>query len=259
MERRTSATSRRRRRCRRTGSRDRASCRRRTAGWPPRRPGSAPLSRTGACRARYPRSPRPAAAAAFWRAGAVWWSAPPSSGRAWARACGPAARSRGTRSRTGSPRSRSSCRRRTGPAATRSLSEYPARAARPALLAGGLRRLGHGCVEYLPHHLAQVVVRLVHDDLARGAIATVEDLLEAVEIALGAKLLGVRPQPLHEPARQLGDRHPLLVRQVDEVGAQAVPGRQPLVLVEHLVRVAGQLLAAVEVLAQLLHHGLHER
>ena len=54
-------------------------------------------------------------------------------------------------------------------------------------------------------------------------------------------------------------RHARRVRQVHERALEPVARGEELVLVEHLVRVAGQLVALLELLAQLLHHRLDER
>src|SRR6185503_2704395 len=60
------------------------------------------------------------------------------------------------------------------------------------LFAGGLGGLGDGRVEDLANHLAQVVIGLVDGALARRPVALVQDVLDAVEVVLGAQLLGVR-------------------------------------------------------------------
>ena len=66
-------------------------------------------------------------------------------------------------------------------------------------------------------------------------------------------------QPLVKPPRERLRAHRLALGQVDQLAVEPVPRRQPLVLVEHLVRVVAELLAGVEVLGQLLDHRLDQR
>src|SRR3954469_23566867 len=102
----------------------------------------------------------------------------------------------------------------------------------------GLRSRGR---HDLGHDLAQVVVGLVDDDLARGAVAAGQEILDPVQRAVRAEVLGVLAQAIEEPARQLLGLDALAGRQVDELAVEAVPRGQPLVLVEHLPRVVGEL------------------
>src|SRR3954463_2143867 len=101
-------------------------------------------------------------------------------------------------------------------------------------VASGARRF-----DDLGHDLAQVVVGLVDDDLALGAAALGEQVLDAGEVARGPDLLGVLAQPVQEPARQVLGGDPVARRQVDELAAQPVASGQPLVLVEDLPLVVG--------------------
>src|SRR5215210_7757435 len=84
-----------------------------------------------------------------------------------------------------------------------------------------IANLGTGGLDDLAHDLAQVVVGLVDDHLARAAVAVRE--------------------------------------QVHELRVEPVARRQPFVLVEHLPRVGGELLARAEMLGELLDHGLDQR
>ena len=59
------------------------------------------------------------------------------------------------------------------------------------------------------------------------------------------------------PGQRLGG-DPLVVGKVHQLPLEAVAGRQPLVLVEHLEGVARQPLAGIEVLTQLAHQALNE-
>src|SRR3954447_3502021 len=110
----------------------------------------------------------------------------------------------------------------------------------------------------LCHHFAEIVVGLVDDQLASAAVAAVEDVLDAVEVVGRAQLLGVRADPLQDPLRQLLGRHPCRLRQVDQLALEAVASSDELVLVEHLVWEARQLLPSVEVIPELLHERLDE-
>src|SRR3954451_936981 len=74
----------------------------------------------------------------------------------------------------------------------------------------------------LVHDLAQVVVRLIDDELPRSAVAAVEQVLDAVELAGRAELLGVRPDPLEHAHRELAGGHALGLRKVDELLVEAV-------------------------------------
>src|SRR4051812_8899920 len=62
------------------------------------------------------------------------------------------------------------------------------------LFARYIDRLGHGRLQDLADDLSQVVVRLVDHDLTRGAVAAVEDVLEAIELLDRAEVLRVRPE-----------------------------------------------------------------
>ncbi len=66
-------------------------------------------------------------------------------------------------------------------------------------------------------------------------------------------------QAIEQPPGERSRRHPVGAGQVDDLALETVAGRQPLVLVEHLPRVGGQLLALAEVLGQLAHHRLNQR
>src|SRR5918997_615283 len=80
----------------------------------------------------------------------------------------------------------------------------PAPARRPSGGAPGLRR-GH--LDDVGHQLAQVVVGLVHDDLAGGPVAVVEDVLDALPLALRAEVLRVLAQPVEQAPHQLARRN----------------------------------------------------
>src|SRR3954470_9602354 len=84
-------------------------------------------------------------------------------------------------------------------------------------VASGARRF-----DDLGHDLAQVVVGLVDDDLALGAAALGQQILDAGEVARGPDLLGVLAQAVQQPARQVLGRDPVARRQVDELAAQPV-------------------------------------
>src|SRR4051812_19866759 len=63
----------------------------------------------------------------------------------------------------------------------------------------GLRSRGR---HDLGHDLAQIVVGLVDDDLARGAVAAGQEILDPVERIARAEVLGVLAQAIEETARQ---------------------------------------------------------
>ena len=102
----------------------------------------------------------------------------------------------------------------------------------------------------LRHDLVEVVVRLVDDDLARGAVAALEQVADAVEGVRRAEILRVRGQAIEQPAGQRLRADALVRGQVDDLALEAVARREPLVLVEHLPRVVRQRLALVVVLAR---------
>src|SRR4051795_8426928 len=77
----------------------------------------------------------------------------------------------------------------------------------------GLRDGGR---EDLAHDLAEIVVRLEDDDLAGGAVAAVEELLEALEVVDRAQVLRMRPQAVHQAAGEGSRVHAVHLRQVDE-------------------------------------------
>src|SRR3954451_21167128 len=74
-------------------------------------------------------------------------------------------------------------------------------------VASGSRRFDN-----LGHDLAQVVVGLVDDDLALGAAALGQQILDAGEVAGGADLLGVLAQPVEQPVGQVLRRDPVARR-----------------------------------------------
>src|SRR4051812_33639333 len=99
----------------------------------------------------------------------------------------------------------------------------------------------------LGHDLAQVVIGLVDHDLAGRAVAMVEEVVQGLEVAGRPQVLGVLTGPIVQAPGQLLGAHPLLGGEVDELALEAVAGGQPLVLVDHLVRVLRELLPRVEV------------
>src|SRR5439155_19110944 len=58
-------------------------------------------------------------------------------------------------------------------------------------------------LDYLGHDLAEVVVGLVDDQLARAAVAPVEDVLDGVELVHRAQVLSVPPHPLEHALSEL--------------------------------------------------------
>src|SRR2546423_6455180 len=95
----------------------------------------------------------------------------------------------------------------------------------------GAAALRRGLVDDLPHDLAQVVVRLVDDDLAGGPVAALEQVIDRRQLALRAELLGVPANALdHAPGQLLGP-HAVLARQVDQLAVEPVPRGEPIVLV----------------------------
>src|SRR2546423_8668914 len=69
--------------------------------------------------------------------------------------------------------------------------------------------LRRGLLHDLAHHLAEVVVGLVDDDLARRAVAALEEVLDRRELSVGAELLGGRANPVDHPPCQLLRRDPV--------------------------------------------------
>src|SRR4051794_35213619 len=118
--------------------------------------------------------------------------------------------------------------------------------------------LQSGLFDDLGHDLAQVVVGLVDHQLPGAAVAVVQDVVDAVQIVGRPQVLGMLHHAAQNPPRQLLGRHARGLGQVDQLPLEPVAGGEELVLVEHLVRVATQFLAGVEMLAQLLHERLHE-
>ena len=93
----------------------------------------------------------------------------------------------------------------------------------------------------LGHDLAQVVVGLVDDELARGAVAAVEQVLDPVELGGRAEVLRrARAGGRAGAARAPSSPTRSLDGQVDELAVEAVARGQPLVLVEHLPRVVAR-------------------
>src|SRR6476661_75313 len=121
------------------------------------------------------------------------------------------------------------------------------------------RALGGGGLDDLRHDLAEIVVGLVDDDLALGAAAAFQEVLDTRQIVGRAHLLGVLADAVEQAPREVlrGDPPPL--GQVDELARQPVARGQPLVLVEDLPLVVGQLLAGLEARGQLVDHRLDER
>src|SRR5436853_1589985 len=97
----------------------------------------------------------------------------------------------------------------------------------------------------LRHHLAQVVVRLVHHDLTRGAVAAVEQVVDALELGRRAQVLGVLAHAVEHAHHEVARAYTRRLGQVDELAVEPVPRGEPLVLVEHLVRVTRQALACL--------------
>src|SRR5438045_6073080 len=120
-------------------------------------------------------------------------------------------------------------------------------------------RLARGRGHDLGHDLAEVVVGFVDHDLARCAIAAIDQVLDALELGSRTEVFGMTTQPVHQALGQGARAHAVRVGQVDQLAVEAVAGRQPLVLVEHLPRVVGQVLARLVVLGELLDHRLDQR
>src|SRR3954466_984355 len=101
------------------------------------------------------------------------------------------------------------------------------------------RLLGQRGRRDLPHDLVQVVVRLVHDLLARRAVAALDQVDDALQLGGRAEILRVLGEPVVDAPREHLGRHALEAGEVDELAVEAVARSDPAVLVEHLVRVLG--------------------
>ena len=78
------------------------------------------------------------------------------------------------------------------------------------------------------------------------------------ELVGGAEVLRVLAQAVQQPLGQRLGRDPVAAGEVDQLALEPVARGQPLVLVEHLPRVVGELLARLEVLGELLDHRLDQ-
>src|SRR3954453_21929848 len=131
-------------------------------------------------------------------------------------------------------------RRRGTVLAARAPSAGAVRRRRPAADGRGGRGISHlatGALDDLGHQLAQVVVGLVDDELAVGAAAVLDEVLDRVELGRGAEVLRVVAQALDDPPREAARPDALRARKIDELPVDPVARREPLVLVEHLPRV----------------------
>src|SRR5439155_23856856 len=99
--------------------------------------------------------------------------------------------------------------------------------------------LARGRGHDLRHDLAEVVVGLVDHDLARCAVAAVDEVPDALELGRGAEVLGMTMEAVQEPLGQRASADALGAGQVDDLAVEPVAGRQPLVVVEHLPWVGG--------------------
>ena len=88
-----------------------------------------------------------------------------------------------------------------------------------------------------------------------------EDVLDPLELSLGAELAGVRDELLQPPADELGDRRPIPPARLEihQRRLEPVAGGQPLVLARQDPVERADLLAAVEPLAVHLHERLAVR
>src|SRR4051794_16510219 len=91
----------------------------------------------------------------------------------------------------------------------------------PASCRGWPLHRGRG--DDLRHDLAQIVVGLVDHDLARGAVAPLEQILHRLELTQRTQVLAMLAHPVDQPAGQLARRHPVPSGQVDELAVESVP------------------------------------
>src|SRR4051794_8585145 len=103
--------------------------------------------------------------------------------------------------------------------------------------AKGVARLSGRLLDDLADDLAEGLVRLPHDHLPRGAVGAVEQAADPDHRALRAELLGVVAHPPEHPHAELARIDALGLRQVPQLLVDPLPRGDPLVLVEHLVRV----------------------
>src|SRR3954454_19914679 len=144
--------------------------------------------------------------------------------------------------------------KRSGPLAMSPRHSTPP-GATPGRIRTSLRRRR---LDDLAHDLGVVPVRLVHDPLPVGAVPSLQEVHDALELGLRTEVLGVLAQPVDQAAVQLARRHRAPLGQLDELPVEPEAGGHPLVLVEHLVGEAGEPLAGLEVLGELLDHRLDE-
>src|SRR3954454_5788983 len=114
-------------------------------------------------------------------------------------------------------------------------------------------------VRDLARHLDDVAVRVEDAELPVGAVALREDVLDALELAVGAELAGMRLEVPERPPDELSDGHavPAARGEVHDRRLEAVACTEPLVLGDENAVERGQLRARVETLRVVLHEGLH--
>src|SRR5436190_2183737 len=106
---------------------------------------------------------------------------------------------------------------------------------------------------------AEIAARPPFVELALGAGSVLDQVGDALELALAPHFARVWMQPLDEPASQLASGDARAFRQVDQLALEAVARRQPLVLLQQLVRERAELVAGLVVLGELLGHRLDQR
>src|SRR5947209_14776673 len=123
---------------------------------------------------------------------------------------------------------------------------YPARTARMAVAAGPIcpgayatgaansGRLRRGGGHDLGHQLVQIVIGLKHDHLAGGAVAPVDQVLDALEVGVGPQVLAVLSNPVKQPPDQGTALDAFGAGQIHQLALQPVPRGEPFVLIEHL-------------------------
>src|SRR6185436_2836245 len=109
--------------------------------------------------------------------------------------------------------------------------------------------------------LDDVPVRVEDAQLAIGAVAVAENLLDSFELAVRAELPGVRPDLLKSATNQLcnGDAVPPSGCEIHERRFEAVAAGKPLVLRGEDAVVRRDFFAAIELLGEELHEGLAVR
>src|SRR5579875_2571106 len=124
---------------------------------------------------------------------------------------------------------------------------------RPLALGRDLRRLHD-----LAHDVDDVARRAEDAELAVGAVAAPEDLLDPAELLLASELARLRAQRLQRPPHEGGDRQPVAAAglEVDHRGGEPVAGGEPLVLARQDAVEGGDLHAPLDELGVVLHERL---